>query len=93
MLGTWWVWVAAGLALGVVELLIPGYIFVGFAIGAVLTGGYIGLGLPGAAALAGSPPVALTVFAVLSLIAWLCLRRLLGVRSGQVRRIRHDIND
>lgn len=93
MLAHWWVWVAGGLVLGIVEVLVPGYIFVGFAIGAVLTGAVIGLGLPGGAALAASPAVALTVFAVLSLIAWLGLRRVLGVRSGQIRRIHHDIND
>lgn len=93
MLGIWWVWVAGGLLLAIVELLIPGYLFVGFAVGAVLTGAVIGLGLPGSAALATQPAVALTVCAVVSLAVWLGLRRVLGVRGGQVKRIDHDIND
>ena len=36
MWATWWVWVVAGFALGVVEVLVPGFIFLGFAIGAVI---------------------------------------------------------
>ena len=93
MLATWWVWVAGGLAIAILELLVPGYIFVGFAIGAVLTGVAMGLELPGSAWMMASTGNALTVFAVLSLLAWLTLRRLLGVRHGQVKRIDHDIND
>ena len=38
LVGTWWAWVVLGFALGVLEILAPGYIFLGFAIGAVLTG-------------------------------------------------------
>lgn len=94
MLSIWWVWVAAGLAIGILEILIPGwFLFVGFAIGAVLTGLWLGLGLPGAAWIAAGPGNALTVFSVLSLLAWLGLRRLVGVRGNQVKRIDHDIND
>ena len=33
----WWVWVAGGFLLGVLEVLAPGFIFLGFALGAVLT--------------------------------------------------------
>lgn len=93
MLANWWVWVAGGLALGILELFAPGYLFVGFAVGGVVTGAVIGLGLPGAASLAASPALALTVFGLVSLAVWLGLRRLVGVRNGQVRRIEHDIND
>ena len=32
----WWVWVAGGFLLGVLEVLAPGFIFLGFALGAVL---------------------------------------------------------
>lgn len=92
MLSVWWVWVAAGLALAIVEVVVPGYIFVGFAIGAVATGAAIGLGLPGSGWLVANPMNALLVFAVLSLASWLILRRSLGLRRGQSRRIHHDIN-
>jgi inner membrane protein len=93
MLGLWWVWVAGGMVIAILELVVPGYIFVGFAIGAVLTGVAMGLGLPGAAWMMAGPGNALTVFAILSLAAWLTLRRVLGIRHGQEKRIDHDIND
>ncbi|MFN4154470.1 MAG: hypothetical protein ACK4HF_07430 [Paracoccaceae bacterium] len=84
----WWVWIVAGFALGVLEVLAPGYIFVGFAIGAVVVGAGLGLGVLG-----GSLALLLLVFAVASLVAWYVLRRVLGVRKGQVRLWDRDIND
>jgi len=92
MLAVWWVWVAAGLALATLEVLIPGYIFVGFALGAVLTGVMIGLGLPGSGWMMAQPLNTVLVFALMSLVCWLALRRFLG-RRGQSRRIDHDINE
>jgi inner membrane protein len=88
MWAIWWVWVVAGFALGVLEVLVPGYIFLGFAIGAVVTGILVGLGLAptGLAAL-------ILIFAVVSLAAWFVLRRTMGVRQGQVKVWDKDIND
>jgi membrane protein implicated in regulation of membrane protease activity len=88
MLNLWWVWIVAGFALGVLEVLAPGYIFLGFAIGAVLTGAGVGLGLLG-----GSTALLLFVFAVVSVAAWLGLRATMGVRPGQVKLWDRDIND
>ena len=88
MWAIWWVWIVAGFALGVLEIIAPGYIFVGFAIGAVIVGAGLGLSILG-----GSLPVLLLVFAIASLIAWLGLRRLLGVREGQSKLWDRDIND
>ncbi len=34
----WWVWVVAGFLLGILEVFTPGFIFLGFAVGAILTG-------------------------------------------------------
>lgn len=93
MLAIWWVWVAAGLALAILEVIVPGYVFVGFAIGAVLTGAMIGLGLPGSGWMMAQPLNTLLIFALLSLACWLTLRSLLGVRRGQSRRITRDINE
>lgn len=87
LLGTWWVWVVLGFALGVLEILAPGYIFLGFAIGAVLTGILVGIGIPA------GPAMLVLIFAVLSVIAWLILRRVMGVRQGQVKIWDRDIND
>ncbi len=85
--GTWWAWVILGFALGVLEVLAPGYIFLGFAIGAVATGGLVGLGVS-----VGLPALIL-IFAVVSVVAWLVLRRLVGVQEGQVKVWDRDIND
>lgn len=87
LVGTWWAWVVLGFALGVLEILAPGYIFLGFAIGAVLTGAVVGLGI------SASLPALLLIFAIASLIAWLILRRTMGVREGQVKVWDRDIND
>ena len=84
---TWWAWVILGFALGVLEIMVPGFIFLGFAIGAVLTGILVGIGIP-----AGVPALVL-IFAVVSIAAWLVLRRTMGVREGQVKIWDRDIND
>jgi inner membrane protein len=87
LIGTWWAWVILGFALGVLEVLVPGFIFLGFAIGAVVTGILVGLGIE-----AGLPALIL-IFAVVSVLAWLVLRRVVGVREGQVKIWDRDIND
>lgn len=84
----WWVWMSAALALATLEVLVPGYIFLGFAIGAFILGlgqliGLTGLGLP----------LTLVIFAALSLIAFLLLRRYFRLKSGQVKVWDRDIND
>lgn len=85
---TWWVWIVAGLAIGVLEILAPGYIFLGFMVGALVTGGLIGLGILG-----GSFPLALAVFALLSLGAWIAMRKTLGKRANAVKTFDKDVND
>ncbi len=88
MAGVWWIWVVAGFGLAILEVILPGYIFAGFAVAAVLTGGLIWLGVLGA-----NLPVALAVFALVSLVAWGALRALFGKNLGEVKRWDRDIND
>ena len=88
MWATWWVWVVAGFALGVVEVLVPGFIFLGFAIGAVITGVLVGIGLLGA-----NVPLLVLAFALASLGAWFVLRRMFGVKGGEVKLWDKDINE
>ena len=88
LMTSWWVWVVAGFALGVLEVLVPGFIFLGFAIGAVVTGIMVGIGVLG-----GSAALMLLVFAVLSVAAWLGLRATIGVQKGQVKIWDKDVND
>lgn len=84
----WWVWMVAALVLAFVEVLVSGYIFLGFAVGAAITGLAIAvagvfLGLPGF----------LVFFAVVSLVSWILLRRSLGVLQGQIKLWDKDINE
>ena len=86
----WWVWIIGALALAFLEVLAPAHIFLGFAAGAAGVGFALALGIPG---LAGSVPAISLLFAVLSLIAWLLLRPLMGVRKGQVKHFETDVNE
>ncbi|MDO5756796.1 MAG: hypothetical protein Q4P24_04675 [Rhodobacterales bacterium] len=84
----WWVWMAAALLLAMVELVLPAFLFLGFAIGA----GLVGLLLLVAPSTLGLP-LLLVLFGVFSLTAWAALRRVFSFRHGQVRRVHDDIND
>ena len=88
MWAVWWVWVVAGFALGVVEVLMPGFIFLGFAIGAVITGLLVGIGVLG-----GNIASLVLAFALASLAAWFLLRQVFGGQSGQVKLWDKDVND
>lgn len=82
-----WVWAALAVVLAIAEVLIPGYILLGFAVGAGVVALLLGLGM------AVSLPVMALVFAVVSLLAWLALRKVFGIRGGSVKTFDHDIND
>ncbi|WP_412554263.1 NfeD family protein [Shimia sp. MIT1388] len=88
LLTVWWVWLAAALVLAILEVLAPGFIFLGFAIGAAV----VGLALLGPIQLL-SVPMILLAFAALSLVAWLVLRKVFALPKGQVKTFNHDIND
>ena len=67
----WWAWLCVAIVLGIVEVMVPGFIFLGFAIGALAVSMLIlniGLAL--------SLPLMVLLFSALSLIAWLVLRRI-----------------
>ena len=86
--GAWWAWMSAALLLATAEVIIPGWIFLGFAIGAFAMGLLLLLGVSGL-----SLPISLVVFAVLSLVAYVGLRLVFGLKTGQVRTFDTDIND
>jgi membrane protein implicated in regulation of membrane protease activity len=87
ILNLWWVWVAAALALGVAEVLLPGFIFLGFALAALIMAGIVVL-LPGL-----SGPALLAVFGGLSLACWIGLRLVFKKQSSGARVVTRDIND
>jgi len=87
LVNIWWVWIAFGLALAVVEVLAPGFIFLGFALGAVAMALIVLVSAPLDASLA------LALFGGLSLIAWIALRVIFRNQRSGARFIKHDIND
>ncbi len=84
----WWLWLIVSLGLAIVELLAPGFLFLGFAIGALAVAMLL---LNTSLAL--TLPALLLIFASLSLVAWLVLRRLFVSGKGQVKTFDYDIND
>ncbi|MGC1504775.1 MAG: hypothetical protein WA782_11640 [Sulfitobacter sp.] len=86
-LSLWWIWICVALALGVVELLAPGFIFLGFAMGAVIVAGIVAVfSLSNVAAL-------LALFAILSLVSWIALRAGFRKQSSGARVVTRDINE
>lgn len=90
---TYWVWFAGALLLAILEIFAPGYIFVGFGIGAALVGLMLWPDWVVSGWLTGSLPLTLVVFALLSLLAWVVLRLALGLRKGQTKTWDKDINE
>jgi membrane protein implicated in regulation of membrane protease activity len=87
LLSQWWVWLSLAAVLGIVEVLLPGFVFLGFSIGAVTVGLLLALGVT-------LPPAwSLVLFALLSLAGYLLLRAYLGKSAGDVRVVEKDINE
>lgn len=86
ILNLWWVWMAAALVLGILEVIVPGSIFLGFAIGALVTGLLLLLPFEMGVALI------LAIFAIMSLLGWLVLRKVFRATDDQTRIIHEDIN-
>ena len=86
------IWLAAALILGILEIVAPAWILLGFALAAGAVGALLALGGAPAAFLAGSLPVPLAIFAGLALVMWLILRKAFRPR-GQVKTFDRDIND
>lgn len=86
LISIWWVWVVVAVGLGVLEVLLPSFIFLGFAIAAVIMAVIVGIsgGM--------GPALAILIFAVLALVAWLLLRAKFGTSEQDVKVWRDDIN-
>ncbi len=82
-----WVWFSAALILATAEVLVPGYVFLGFALGA------LALGLVLTVITVGGLAITLVIFAVFSLVAYLAMRRMFGLKTGSVKIWDRDIND
>lgn len=84
----WWVWMSGAVLLATLEVIAPGYIFLGFALGAFALGLLLLLQMP-----LGGLATTLLVFSLLSLAAYLLMRRVFGLKSGSVKIWDRDIND
>ena len=84
----WWVWMSGAVLLATLEVLAPGYIFLGFALGAFALGLLLLVHTP-----LGGIATTILVFAVLSLLAYLLMRRVFGLKTGSVKIWDRDIND
>ena len=84
----WWLWLIISLGLAIVELLVPGFLFLGFAFGALA----VALLLLNSSLLL-TLPALLLIFASLSLVAWLVMRRIFVSGKNQVKTFDYDIND
>jgi len=87
MLGAWWVWLSAAVVLGIIEVMVPAFVFLGFAIGAAVVGVLLAVGVPMTAAWS------LVVFAVMSVVGYGVLRVALGKSRGDVRVVTKDVNE
>jgi len=86
---TWWAWAILALALACLEITVPAFVFLGMAIGAGCVALVMALG---GAGIIGAP-LSVLMFAVISLIATLVLRKIFSLPKGQVKTFDGDIND
>lgn len=86
---TWWAWAILALALACLEITVPAFVFLGMAIGAGCVALVMALGGAGVV----GAPLSVLMFAVISLIATLVLRKIFSLPKGQVKTFDGDIND
>lgn len=87
----WWVWIGLGLALAALEVLLPGFIFLGIAIGATVLG-LLQLILPGVFTEM-SDTALFAVFGGLSLLSWIGLRMAFKSQTSDSKTFAEDVND
>ena len=89
LLGAWWVWFAGAVIFGILETLAPVFVFLGFSAGAAV----VGLGLLIGIGFGGSLAAMAVVFAFVSLVVTILLRRVLGSDPSETQTFVDDIND
>ena len=85
-------WMAIAFAMAVIELLLPGYLFLGFATGAVVVAGMLFLGLAGWFDSIAGLAYLVASYAAISLMSWFVLRKVLKA-GPNLRRVDRDINE
>ncbi len=87
-----WLWLAAAAVLAIVEAVLPGYLLLGFGIGAAAVAAALFGFREQAGALPYAPATLLAIWSAVSLLAWFGLTALFGRRSRR-REGRRDLND
>lgn len=87
LLSIWWVWVCIAIAFGIIEVLAPTEIFLGFAVGAGI------MAILTALFTFTSTSMILAIFGGLSLLAWIILRVAFRRQTSGARIVTRDIND
>ncbi|WP_208350848.1 NfeD family protein [Pseudaestuariivita rosea] len=87
----WWVWASAALIMAILEVVAPAFVLLGFAIGAAVVALLLAIGGP--ALVGGTVPWMLVIFALVSLAAWILLKKTFKLKKGQVKIWETDIND
>lgn len=90
-LALWWVWLTIAMGLGIVEILAPGFIFLGIALGAAILS-LILLVVPDVLAGIGFSAL-MALFGALSLASWLGLRLVFRNQSSGAKVFTDDVND
>ena len=93
---SWWAWALLGIVLGIIEILAPSYMALGFGIGAGLVALGLGVGVlsPLLSAAGGfEVGVLLILFGLLSGLSWWGLRKAFGPMGGNVQTFEEDVND
>ncbi len=85
----WWTWMAAGLIIAIIELLVPAFIFLGIALGCFGVALGLAVGVLGGL----SAPWLLVCFASLACAGYIVLRMAFGAPKGSVKIWDTDIND
>ena len=88
-----WAWLAAAGLLAALEIVVPGYLLLGFGLSAAAMAGVLALG---GAALAGAPRLTLWLalaWAALALAIWWGLTRAFGPRRPARQAGARDVND
>ncbi|MCX7565238.1 hypothetical protein OS189_02620 [Sulfitobacter sp. F26169L] len=83
----WWTWISVALVFGLLELIIPASIFLGFALGALIMAGLVVFTSITNTALL------LAIFAALSLVSWIILKLVFKNQSSGARIVKRDINE
>ena len=84
---TWWAWVAFGIVLMLLELMMPSYLFLGFGFGAIVTGITLALGMTMSAR------YLMLLFSIASLIRWVLLRQVFKLPKENVQTFDQGLND